>query len=163
MCGLIRKRNHTSRCVDTYEIKTYVSSIHRNDHSSTIFFSRKRQISSQGKIYKQGTTRTNIRRLSPQEVPKRSPSQYNCVYLSFTSYGQNDNDYVWSKHVVDMWTKCFVLFDWFVLHLWLFRNTKWMNCLKVTRFWTETLEVFPEINLLLISSRMQLRFVSAFP
>jgi len=34
MCGLISKRNHSARCADTYELKTQVSDINRNDLSS---------------------------------------------------------------------------------------------------------------------------------
>jgi hypothetical protein len=40
----------------------------------------------------------------------RTQSHYNRIYVSFLSCGQPDDAHVRSKHVVDLWTKCSVVF-----------------------------------------------------
>ena len=70
MCGLISKRNHSARCADTYELKTQVSDINRNDLSSPFSLPENDKSLRREKFTNKEIIWTNIRRLSPQEVPK---------------------------------------------------------------------------------------------
>jgi len=51
--------------------------------------------------------------------------------LSLLSYGQPDDNHVWSKHVAAPWTEYkifFLILTGFILYLWLSKNTQWLNC-----------------------------------